>query len=158
MVLEIGCGIGRFERAVAARVKEAHGIDVSGEMVRVAQRRCAGLPNVHLAKSSGRDLGMFGDERFDLVFAVDTFPYLVQSGAALVERHFAESRRVLKPRGELVILNYSYADDVEADRRDVRRLADRHGFEVLVDGERLFEHLRQHLGVFYGEIQPVGGA
>lgn len=138
-VLQVGCGIGRFERALAGRVREAHGIDVSGEMVRVAERRCAGLANVFLAKSSGRDLGMFADERFDLVYAVDTFPYLVQSGAPLVERHVAEARRVLRPGGELVILNYSYGGSDEADRAAVRQLAAGHGFEVVVDGERVFE-------------------
>ncbi len=138
-VLQIGAGIGRFERALAGRVREAHGIDVSGEMVRVARRRCAGLANVFLAKSSGRDLGMFADERFDLVYAVDTFPYLVQSGHALVERHFAEAGRVLKPGGEFVILNYSYGDDVGADRAAVRGLAERYGFEVVLDGEKVFE-------------------
>jgi ubiquinone/menaquinone biosynthesis C-methylase UbiE len=139
VVLQVGCGIGRFERALAGRVKEAHGIDVSGEMVRVAQRRCAGLPTVHLAKSSGRDLGMYADEHFDLVYAVDTFPYLVQSGRALVERHFAEARRVLRPGGELLILNYSYGGDIAADDAEVRELATRHGFTVLLGGERVFE-------------------
>jgi predicted TPR repeat methyltransferase len=137
-VLQIGCGIGRFERALAPRVREAHGIDVSGEMVRVAQRRCAGLANVFLAKSSGRDLGMFPDERFDLVYAVDTLPYLVQSGHALVARHFAEARRVLRRGGELVILNYSYRDDLPADRREVREQAAASGFEVVLDGEAVF--------------------
>ena len=138
-VLQIGCGIGRFERALAPRVREAHGIDVSAGMVRVAQRRCAGLANVVLAKSSGRDLGMYPDERFDLVYAVDTFPYLVQSGRALVERHFAEAHRVLRAGGELVILNYSYGDDAAADRAAVRALAGAHGFAVVLDGERAFE-------------------
>lgn len=139
VVLQVGCGIGRFERALAPRVREAHGIDVSGEMVRVAERRCAGLGNVFLAKSSGRDLGMFADERFDLVYAVDTFPYLVQSGHALVARHFDEARRVLRRGGELVILNYSYRDDLPAERAEVRALAAAHGFEVVLDGERVFE-------------------
>ena len=138
-VLQVGCGIGRFERALSPRVKAAHGIDVSGEMVRVAERRCAGLANVVLAKSSGRDLGMFADERFDLVYAVDTFPYLVQAGHALVARHFAEAWRVLRPGGELVILNYSYRDDVAADRAEVRALAAAHGFAVVLDGEGVFE-------------------
>jgi predicted TPR repeat methyltransferase len=138
-VIQIGCGIGRFARALAGRVKEAHGIDVSGEMVRVAQRRCAGIANVHLAKSSGRDLGMFGSEQFDLVYAVDTFPYLVQSGYELVDRHVAESHRVLKPGGELAILNYSYGGDVAADGAELGRLAARHGFEVVMAGERPFD-------------------
>lgn len=130
-VLQIGCGIGRFELALAPYVREAHGIDVSSEMIKVAERRCEALPNVFLAKSSGQDLSLFADRSFDLVYAVDTFPYLVQSGASLVERHFEEARRVLRPGGHFIILNYSYRGDRQADDDDVRRLAAAHGFEVL---------------------------
>ena len=137
-VLQIGCGIGRFELALAPRVAEAHGIDVSAEMIKVAERRCEALPNVFLAKSSGQDLSMFADRTFDLVYAVDTFPYLVQSGAELVERHFHEVRRVLRPGGHFIVLNYSYRGDVAVDDAEVRRLAAAHGFEVVEGGVRPF--------------------
>lgn len=137
-VLQIGCGIGRFERALASRVREACGVDVSGEMVRAARRRCAGLANVHLDKSSGYDLSLYGDARFDLVYAVDTFPYLVQSGMPLVEGYFAETRRVLRPAGDFVIGNFSFRGDLDADCADVRRLARSHGFTLLEDGVQPF--------------------
>jgi SAM-dependent methyltransferase len=137
-VLQIGCGIGRFELALAPRVREAHGIDVSAEMIKVAERRCEALPNVFLARTSGQDLSLFADATFDLVYAVNSFPYIVQSGPALVARHFEESRRVLKPGGELVIVNFSYRADPAADGSDVRRLAAASGFEVLDDGVRPF--------------------
>ncbi|HET7456160.1 MAG TPA: methyltransferase domain-containing protein [Gemmatimonadaceae bacterium] len=137
-VLQIGCGIGRFERALAGRVAEAHGVDISAEMVRAARRRCAGLANVHLEKSSGRDLALYEAARFDLVYAVDTFPYLLQSGPELVDRHFAEARRVLVPGGEFAIFNFSYRGDLAADRADVERLAAEHGFTLLTDGVRPF--------------------
>lgn len=137
-VLEIGCGIGRFQVALAPRAREVYGIDVSSGMIDAARRRTAGMGNVHVARSTGRDLSMFGDARFDLVFAVDTFPYLVQSGMPLVERHFAEARRVLRPGGVFAILNFSYRDDPAADRADVAGLTAAHGFRVLVDGSRPF--------------------
>lgn len=137
-ILQIGCGIGRFEVAFASSVRSAYGIDVSTEMVRAARRRAAGLPNVHLEKSSGRDLAIFEPERFDLVYMVDTMPYLVQSGEELVARHFAEAGRVLKRGGDFAILNYSYRGDLAADAADVRRLAALHGFTVVADGERPF--------------------
>lgn len=136
-VLQIGCGIGRFEYALAHRVREAHGIDVSMEMVRAGQRRCAGLANVHIEKCTGHDLMQFDAERFDLVYAIDTFPYLVQSGPALVERHFAEVHRVLEASGDFVIFNFSYRSDLDADRADVRRLARDHGFVLLDEGVQL---------------------
>ncbi len=65
---------------------------------------------------------------------MDTFPYLVQSGAALVERHFAEVNRVLKPSGDFVIFNFSYRGDLDADRADVRRLAGAYGFALRDEG------------------------
>ena len=132
-VLQIGCGIGRLECALAPRVKEAHGIDVSPKMIEAAERRCRGLANVTLAVCSGYDLSAFPDARFDLVYAVDSFPYLVQSGMDLVRRHFHEAARVLRPRGDFVILNFSYRGD-DVDRADVERLAAESGFDVRVSG------------------------
>jgi ubiquinone/menaquinone biosynthesis C-methylase UbiE len=135
-VLEIGCGIGRFEHALAPRVRTITGIDVSPRMIEQARARCAGLDNVSLVACTGYDLAAFGDASFDLVMAVDSFPYLVQSGMALVERHFEEARRVLRPGGDLVIFEFSYRGDAARDRDDVSRLAATTGFAVRDNGTR----------------------
>lgn len=127
-VLEIGCGIGRFVEALAPEVQHVCGIDISREMIEQARRRCASLPNVDLAVSSGRDLSPFADKSFDLILAADVFPYLHQTGPACVETHLRESARVLLPGGCLAILNYSYRDDVEKVRADLERLAECSGF------------------------------
>jgi len=137
-VLQIGCGIGRFELALAPRVGEAHGIDISSEMIKVAERRCEALPNVFLQKTSGQDLAMFDDASFHLVYAVDSFPYLVQAGMPLVERHFAEARRVLKAGGHFVILNFSYRSGLAEDDATVRALAAANGLEMVQSGVRPF--------------------
>lgn len=135
-ILQIGCGIGRFEAELAPRVHKAVGIDVSRAMIAAARRRCAGLSNVVLAPCSGRDLSAFADESFDLVYAVDSFPYLFAAGATVVAQHFREARRVLRPRGDLVILNFSYRGDSSADRSAVDALSALFGFHVLRNGER----------------------
>lgn len=137
-VLDLGCGIGRFGEALAGEVRDYVGIDVAGEMIAAARRRCAGLGNVSFRQSSGRDLALFPDGFFDLVLAVDMFPYLVQSGAGLAETHVAEAARVLRPGGDLLILNFSYRGDPDQDRVDVRHCADRCGLTVLRDGARAF--------------------
>jgi cyclopropane fatty-acyl-phospholipid synthase-like methyltransferase len=139
VVLQIGCGIGRFEAALAGRVREAHGIDIAPGMVEAARRRCRGLANVRVQRCSGRDLTLFGAGMFDLVYVIDTFPHLYQAGPTLVEQHFAEVARVLKPRGDFVILNFTYRGNPEADRSDVQALSQRHGFEIVVDGESPFQ-------------------
>jgi ubiquinone/menaquinone biosynthesis C-methylase UbiE len=137
-LLDIGCGIGRFEEALAGAAASVIGIDVSAGMVEAARTRCAGLPNVRLLQCSGRDLASFADASFDLVFSVDAFPYLVQSGMSLAERHVAEAARVLRPGGDLLILNFSYRGDLAAVRADVARLAAASGVVVARDGARPF--------------------
>jgi SAM-dependent methyltransferase len=138
VVLDIGCGIGRIAAELAPRVREVHGIDVSTKMIAAATRRCGQMENVKLQKGNGRDLREFADQAFEAAVAVDTFPYLNQSGADLVRSFFSESWRVLKPGGDLVILNYSYRGDDSSDIEDVARLARETGFEVLVGGDRPF--------------------
>lgn len=137
-VLDVGCGIGRMERALAAEVAAITGIDLSAGMVAEARRRCSALTNVTLRQCSGTDLSEFEDESFDLVLAVDSFPYLVAAGAAIVDRHVADAVRLLRPGGALAILNFSYRGELAADRDEVARLAARHGFAVERDGARDF--------------------
>lgn len=137
--LEIGCGIGRMQAALARELGEVHGIDVSPEMIAAARRRCAGLANVHLAVSSGHDLAGFPPERFDLVFAVDSFPYIHQAGPELVEAHFREVARVLRPGGDFVLLNFSYRDDLAADQEEVEQLCEEVDLLVEVPGTEPFE-------------------
>jgi cyclopropane fatty-acyl-phospholipid synthase-like methyltransferase len=147
-LLDIGCGIGRLEIELAPRVKAVHGIDVSNQMINAALRRCAPLPNVHLIKGTGRDLGEYQDGEFDAAIAVDTFPYINQAGTALVDRYFSEVARVLKPGGDFVILNFSYWTDDAADIRAVSRLATKYSFDQVTVGERplvLWDGLAFHL-------------
>jgi SAM-dependent methyltransferase len=137
-VLDIGCGIGRFEEALAPEVEQIVGIDISAEMIMAARRRCAALSNVQFHQSSGRDLSLFADGSFDLVLAVDCMPYVAQAGMGLVERHVAEAARVLKSGGGLLIINFTYRRDPGCDRADVERLAQAFGFDVLRAGTREF--------------------
>lgn len=130
VVIEIGCGIGRFVQALSPHSGHVTGIDISEEMIARAKERCAGLANVALAVSSGRDLAPFRSASANLVLAADVFPYLVQAGPHLVDRHLSEAARVLKPGGSLVVFNYSYRGDEAADRRDLSERAGRHGLQL----------------------------
>jgi cyclopropane fatty-acyl-phospholipid synthase-like methyltransferase len=138
VALDIGCGIGRLEEGLASKLLHLTAIDVSEAMTAAARRRCIALSNVSVRTASGQDLRDHASASFDLVFAVDTFPYLVQSGMALVETHFAEVRRVLRGGGDFVILDFSYSEEPGRDQEEVARLAADHHFDVLVAGSRPF--------------------
>jgi SAM-dependent methyltransferase len=137
-VLDLGCGIGRFVTALAPHVAHVTGLDVSPRMLAEAGRRANGLDNVRLVEGNGRDITGLDTASFDLVLAVDSFPYLVEAGTEIVTANMREIHRVLRPGGRLVILNYSYRGGDAADRRELAELANRFGFLVLRTGERPF--------------------
>ena len=136
--LEIGCGIGRFQEALAGELRFCVGIDISAEMLLRARLRCAQVADVAFVRSSGEDLAAFRDESFDLVLAADSFPYLVQPGLALASRHVEDAARVLRPGGSLLVLNFSYRGDLDADRRDLREAGARAGLDMVRTCERPF--------------------
>jgi SAM-dependent methyltransferase len=134
--LDIGCGIGRIERALSPHVRRITAIDVSPRMIAEARRRCADLANVDFRSCGGADLADFSGHAFGLILAVDSFPYLVAADPAIAARHIADAADLLGPEGALAILNYSYRGSVEADRSDLAQLAAAHGFIVERDGTR----------------------
>jgi SAM-dependent methyltransferase len=122
MVLDLGCGIGRFTAALSPHVRHVTGLDVSPEMIARARDRCRGLPNFSLEVSSGHDFRTIPGESIDLILAADVFPYLVLAGSSVVERHLDDAARVLRPGGALVLFNYSYRSDPERDRMELAAL------------------------------------
>lgn len=135
VAVEIGCGIGRLLPSLGPRLRALIALDVSAGMLAEARRRACDLDGVLLLRGSGLDLGALRDGIADLVYAVDSFPYLVEAGVAAA--HLAEARRVLRPGGTLLILNYSYRGDLEADRAELSAAP---GFGVVETGGAPFRH------------------
>lgn len=122
-VLDLGCGIGRVSAALAPRCRSVLGLDPSPNMVAEARRRHGAAPGLRFGSTPGTDLAALGDATFDLILAVDSFPYVVQAGAAVADRHVADAARVLRPGGAFAVLNLSYRGDLDADRADAARWA-----------------------------------
>lgn len=146
--LEIGCGIGRLLGPLSQRLRTVTGIDLSPRMVEVARERSRQHPNVSVLETNGRDLGAFGDTTMDVVLAIDSFPYIVRAGMALVRTQLREAHRVLRPGGDLVILNYSYGHSRPDAAAEVNGLARESGFAVVqndVAPFRLWNAIGYHL-------------
>lgn len=135
--LEIGCGIGRFLTALAPELARLAGLDISQEMLRQARRRCKDISNIALLRGSGHDFLGLPSRSFDLVLAIDVFPYLVKVGWDTVESNLREARRELRSKRRLLIFNFSYRGD-QSDCHDVLRLAAKTGYNVRRCGARPF--------------------
>ncbi len=136
-VLEIGCGAGRVTQALSCIFGEVYGVDVSGEMIRVAREALADRPNVHLFQNNGMDLAVVGDVRFDFAFSSIVFQHI--PSREIIENYVREVRRLLRPgalfkfqvHGDLAM--QSAPDQtwygVPFSEQDARDMALRCGFE-----------------------------
>ncbi len=111
-VLDLGCGTGRIAAALLPYAGQVLGLDVSHGMVAEARRRYGGDPRLRFAVTDGQPPGDLPAGGFGLVLAVDSFPYLIQSG--LADAHAEAGAQCLRPGGALVILNLSYGADASA--------------------------------------------
>jgi SAM-dependent methyltransferase len=139
LLLELGCGNGRCVEQLAGEAHLIVGIDISEKMLEHARARCAGMEHTAFVRVSGEDLAAFRDASFDLIYAVDSFPYLWRVGPEFVSRHFREARRLLRPAGSLLILNFSYRGDIDLDRASIARLAEETELDIEIDGTREFQ-------------------
>ena len=128
--VEIGCGNGRFLKALAPKLRFVTGLDVSAKLVMDARTRCSSLGNVRVNRTAGEDLGALATASVDLVLAVDVFPYLHLAGQGVVDAHLRDAARLLRPGGSLVILNYAYGVDPTSQQVDLARRATAHGLLV----------------------------
>ncbi len=93
--LDLGCGEGAFTAVLAAAGAEAVGADVA----RAALSRAANMhPELDFRLTSIRGPLPFKDNEFDLVWASEVIEHIADTA-----RWLSEVRRVLAPRGRLLI-------------------------------------------------------
>jgi SAM-dependent methyltransferase len=140
-ILEIGCGVGRITKYLAAVFGEVYATDVSGEMIRQATRRLAASTNVTFQETNGETFPEFNDESFDVVFAAYVFQHI--PSPRMIESNIREGFRMLKPRGVFkFVTNGVHNDDFRRMQKDtwtgasfpeasIRRLASELGAQLL---------------------------
>jgi ubiquinone/menaquinone biosynthesis C-methylase UbiE len=149
-VLDVGCGTGTLALAAKRRVGASgsvYGVDASAEMIARAKAKSArkGLP-VEFEVTAAQSLP-FADAMFDVVLCTLAMHHLPEHARA---EALAEMRRVLKPEGGALIVEFGRGQGVRAllnpvallhARRhprmldEVSTLMKRAGFERVVTGD-----------------------
>ncbi|MFM2484947.1 class I SAM-dependent methyltransferase [Celerinatantimonas yamalensis] len=106
-VLDMGCGGGHVSFQLAEQVKEIVAFDLSNAMLQVvrteAQKRC--LTNLQTCQGNVASLP-FADDHFDVVITRYSAHHWTQWSTAL-----SEMRRVLKPSGQVMIIDVISSDE-----------------------------------------------
>lgn len=97
VIVDIGCGVGRLTRALAARARLVYGIDVSGEMLALAQRYNAELTNVRWTHGDGHSLAAIDDAVATGCFSHVVFQHIPDPAITL--NYVRDMGRVLVPGG-----------------------------------------------------------
>ncbi|PSF39013.1 methyltransferase type 11 [Aphanothece hegewaldii CCALA 016] len=101
-VLDVACGTGEFERLLLSQHSNLQiiGVDISENMLAIAQDKCSSFPQVSFQLASAKALP-FADNSFDVIVSASSFHYFDEPLVVL-----AEMRRVLKPEGKVIILDW----------------------------------------------------
>ena len=96
--LEIGCGTGAFARELARRCRRVVAIDLSSQMIRVAQERSREFSNLDFRVADAMTYD-FPQSHFDFICSIATLHHLQQRELLM------KIKDALKPGGVLVILD-----------------------------------------------------
>jgi SAM-dependent methyltransferase len=114
-VLDVGCGVGRWSRLLAARGARVTGVDLSPTMIAEAQRRAAADGVAAHCRFEVQDLSKLDvGERFDLVLGVTVLQHILDPAA--LRAAFAAMTRHLAPGGRMILLEA--APSAPVDRCD----------------------------------------
>jgi ubiquinone/menaquinone biosynthesis C-methylase UbiE len=102
-ILDVACGTGEFERLLLEGnpSQKIIGIDISNRMLNVARKKYQTYPNVEFHQASVYSLP-FESDSFDVIVSANAFHYFDNPQVALTEM-----KRVLKPCGKIVILDWN---------------------------------------------------
>ena len=96
-VVDIGCGIGRLTRPLAARASQVWAVEISAEMLELARKYNAGLENIHWLLGDGDSLAGIADESVDGIVSLVVFQHIPDP--EVVMSYVREMGRVLKAGG-----------------------------------------------------------
>jgi len=102
-VLELGCGIGRFTRELAARAGHVTAVDMTPEMLARAREYTSGIQNITYIRSRIADLKAYLN--FDIVFETITLLHILD------EQEYRKSIDVMKSAAPCIFICEHMSDN-----------------------------------------------
>lgn len=99
-VLELGCGVARIGRELAAHCGTWTGVDISDNMLRHARQRLAGQPNARFHLLTRSRLDMLEDASIDKAYSIAVFCHMDKEDLYL---YLQDLHRVLRPGGLIFV-------------------------------------------------------
>ena len=109
VVLEMGCGVARIGKLLAPHCKKWIGVDISENMLNVAQQRLSDMDNVEFHALKRNDLSAIADNSIDKIYTVAVFCHLDKED---LFNYLREFYRILKPGGVIYAETWNMASDI----------------------------------------------
>ncbi len=99
--LELACGNGTYSKVLVKNAETLTCTDWSKEMVEESKRRLKAFPSIKIEQANCFDL-QYADNSFDTVFMANLL-HIIPSP----EKALAEAKRVLKPNGQIIVIDFT---------------------------------------------------
>lgn len=107
-VLDIGCGVGRLEYALAKEVKSCTGIDIAPSMIALAKKNIK-AKNIDFIVVNGKNLTQLKQKQFDLIFSIIVFQHLSRE----IFRNYIKQSYIHLKRGGKLFFQIPIYQDIE---------------------------------------------
>lgn len=142
VVLDVGCGIGRFTGDLAKRAKQVYAIDISPSMLKRA-KSAVKSSNVHFFRESASDLP-FSDNYFDLIFEATVLQHITDE--KIFKNTVQELKRVANSKGSIFLCGNMRPKHRKLSPLTVHRTVDE--YKSALEPWKLFK-TKKHLVVDY---------
>ena len=158
--LEIGCGTGSFSRRLAQHSRQVQAVDLSPEMIRIAESRSDQFPNIEF-RVVNINPRSFPYEDLDCIAAIATLHHL-----PLAEM-LARMKDALRPGGVLLVLDLFEPEGLSDTIRDCLAMPVSVGLRLLHNGrmrpsrelrEAYAEHARHDSYTTFSQVREICAA
>lgn len=145
VVADIGCGSGYFTVPISRKVKKVYGIDVQKEMLDYLEQKIQKLKilNIETLLSKENEIPI-QTESIDLLLSVNTLHEFRDKDSII-----AEMRRIIKPKGEVAIIDFKKEDtgfgpprEIRISKEQANRLFAKHSLTVMKSHDLKYHYLK----------------